>query len=125
MENLLWWPIDAQEEDRIATRLSQIEPLVGLCAVAVTGTAVVSTGSERVQPSRPRTVAKLKNISTGRGTAVTVASNGDPTVSTKNSNNMRTIMNTSFTFQAQRVFEAAGKVRSKPVPLRPGTPALR
>ncbi|KAJ7274997.1 hypothetical protein C8J57DRAFT_1224547 [Mycena rebaudengoi] len=38
------------------------------------------------------------------------ASNGDPTVCTKNSNNMRTKMNTSFAFQAQRVFEAAGRV---------------
>ncbi|KAJ7258341.1 hypothetical protein C8J57DRAFT_1234518 [Mycena rebaudengoi] len=84
-----------------------------LCAVLVAGTAVVSTGSERVQPSRPRTVARLKKSlrdGTGTGTAVTVASNGDPTVCTKNSNNMRTKMNTSFAFQAQRVFEAAGRV---------------
>ncbi|KAJ7284473.1 hypothetical protein C8J57DRAFT_1216903 [Mycena rebaudengoi] len=41
-------------------------PKVGLCAVHVTGTAVIWTGSERVQPSRSRTVARLKNISTGR-----------------------------------------------------------
>ncbi|KAJ7260786.1 hypothetical protein C8J57DRAFT_1233027 [Mycena rebaudengoi] len=38
------------------------------------------------------------------------ASKGDPTVCTKNSNNMRTKMNTSFAFQTQRVFEAAGRV---------------
>ncbi|KAJ7195154.1 hypothetical protein C8J57DRAFT_1264094 [Mycena rebaudengoi] len=38
------------------------------------------------------------------------ASNGDLTVCTKNSNNMRTKMNTSFAFQTQRVFEAAGRV---------------
>ncbi|KAJ7275830.1 hypothetical protein C8J57DRAFT_1223977 [Mycena rebaudengoi] len=80
------------------------------------GTSVVSTGSERVQPSRSRTVVRLKNISTGRegyrdgrhGRAT--ASNGDPIVCTKNSNNMGTKMNTSFAFQAQRVFEAAGRV---------------
>ncbi|KAJ7257988.1 hypothetical protein C8J57DRAFT_1234551 [Mycena rebaudengoi] len=97
---------------------------VGLWAVIVTGTAVVSTRSERVQPSRPRTVARLKNISTGRDgyrdgrhgpllralNDIFKASNGDPTVCTKNSNNMRTKMNTSFAFQAQRVFEAAGRV---------------
>ncbi|KAJ7285315.1 hypothetical protein C8J57DRAFT_1217572 [Mycena rebaudengoi] len=84
--------------------------VLGLCAVPVTGTAV---GSERVQPSRPRTVARLKNISTGRDghrdgrhgpllralSDIFKASNGDPTVCTKNSNNMRTKMNTSFAFQ--------------------------
>ncbi|KAJ7264816.1 hypothetical protein C8J57DRAFT_1230583 [Mycena rebaudengoi] len=39
---------------------------LGLCAAPVMGTAVVSTGSERVQPPRPRTVVRLKNISMGR-----------------------------------------------------------
>ncbi|KAJ7246678.1 hypothetical protein C8J57DRAFT_1241318 [Mycena rebaudengoi] len=109
-------PIRDEWGDEDPVPAIRVRGLNRLCAVPVTGTAVVSTGSERVQPSRPRTVARLKNISTGRDgyrdgrhgpllralNDIFKTSNGDPTACTKNSNNMGTKMNTSLHFKSLR-----------------------
>ncbi|KAJ7271759.1 hypothetical protein C8J57DRAFT_1226334 [Mycena rebaudengoi] len=106
-------PIRDEWGDEDPVPAIRVRGLNRLCAVPVTSTAVVSTGSERVQPSWPRTVARLKNISTGRDGYRDGRHGHFKWRSDSLHKELEQYGNKNeyeLAFQAQRVFEAVGRV---------------